>query len=93
MAGIVSSILFWVLAEPAIYLFSLLWGDGLQAVWVVVAMVYAALGIIFPMGFVVFDWRSYSKEVFEREQGAIQKHEDIRMGAHVTVETTPMLGV
>ena len=75
------------------YLFGLLWGGGLQAVWVVVAMAYAALGIILALGFVVFDWRSYSKVVLEREQAAIQKHEDIRMGAHVTTETTPMLGV
>ena len=56
-------------------------------------MAYAALGIILALGFVVFDWRSYSKVVLEREQAAIQKHEDIRMGAHVTTETTPMLGV
>ena len=75
------------------YLFGLLWGGGLQAVWVVVAVVDAALGIIFALGFVVFDWRSYSKEVFEREQAAIQKHEDALISDHNTVETTPMLGV
>lgn len=72
-AGFLNWLVLWVLTTPAILVFAVLYGGGLEAVWTCLIPPYAIMNALFFYRFVVFDWEDYSRQILQREECKITK--------------------
>ena len=89
--AMIAACVLWGFGAPAIYVSGFVWGGGLEAIWSSIAVTYGIMVVIVTLMFVLFDWESYSEDVLERENAAMQEHEEDRIHSHTTGETLPIL--
>ena len=83
-------VILWVFAAPAMYVSAIVLNKGLEAVWGCLCVAYIVLGLILLGMFAVFDWKTYSAEVQERERIAMEKHASADSDVGIN-ETSPLV--
>ena len=65
--GTVSTVVLWFMAGPAVMIFAVRRGGGIDAAWTTFLPAYVILNVVTMYRLTVFDWEDYSQQVKERE--------------------------
>ena len=93
-AAVVNGVSLFVLTTPAILVFAVWYGGGLEVTWTCLIPPYAAMNVMYFYRFIAFNWEDFSRSVREREERATlqEKHDANRDEKHAAAwEATPLV--